>query len=162
MKKLNFLSLLLIILLLPGCVFNQPEYIKNDTKPNNYYYTNEIYGKLKNNEEFTLELFNTDVYKYYDVDKEDCDIIQSLIESLHSENYHDSLTEDEKNLLPKYKLTIKFDNSKFVINVYNKNLATIYPWDGVFSEDIISFENVSQHSNLYEFCYYVENKHREK
>lgn len=162
MRKLKFLSFLLVILLLPGCVFDEPEYIKNNTKPNNYFYTNEIYGKLKKNENFSLELFNSDLYKYYEVDTDDHDILLSFIESLRSENYHDELTSEQKDLLPKYKLIIKFDNSKFIINIFNDNLATIYPWDGVYSEDVISFEGMSDNSNLFEFCHYVENKHREK
>lgn len=161
MKKLRILSLFLIILILPGCAFNEPEYIKNSTKPNNYFYTNEIYAKLKNNEKFTLEVFDTDVYKYYPVPEDDYDVILSFIESMHSENYHDELTEDQKKLIPIYKINIKFDNSKFVMNIYNSNLATIYPWDGVFTEDIVSFENVPSHFNPYEFCLYVENKTKE-
>lgn len=171
MKKSILLAIFLIIMILPGCVFNKPEYIKNATKPNNSFYTKEVYSKLKHNEEFTLELFNPNLYKYYAIDKEDSDILLSFIESLTAENYlssednaEDETDADEtsnnslKDLLPKYKLSITFDNSKFIINVYSKELVTLYPWDGVYEEDIISLKNVSDHANIYEFCHYIENK----
>lgn len=161
MRKLNLCCLLLIIFLLPGCTFNKPEYIKNDTKPSNSFYTNEIYSKLKIEEEFTLEVFNCDLYKYYEVKKDDLDIIQDFIESLHTENFHEEFSEDQKNLIPKYKMILTFKNSKFIFNIFDNNLCTIYPWDGVFKEDIISFENVPKHSNLYEFCIYIENLNKE-
>ncbi|MBM6820885.1 hypothetical protein H6A19_16335, partial [Clostridium saudiense] len=50
MKYLKFIYIILLTTLLSGCVFNDPKYINLRTKPNLYYYSNEIYEKIKNNE----------------------------------------------------------------------------------------------------------------
>ena len=48
MKYLKFIYILLLVTLLSGCVFNDPKYINLRTKPNLYYYSSEIYEKIKN------------------------------------------------------------------------------------------------------------------
>lgn len=47
MKNIKLLIILLLVTLLSGCVFNDPKYINFKSKPNLYYYSNEIYKKLK-------------------------------------------------------------------------------------------------------------------
>ena len=61
----------------------------------------------------------------------------------------------------KYKLIIQFDdnsNDKYVINVYDKNTVTLFPWDGNLQEDIITMDNVPARDNIYSFCVYIINK----
>ena len=61
----------------------------------------------------------------------------------------------------KYKLIIQFDdnsNDKYVINVYDKNTVTLFPWDGNLQEDMITMDNVPARNNIYSFCVYIINK----
>ena len=50
MKNIKLLIILLLVTLLSGCVFNDPKYINFKSKPNLYYYSNEIY-KIKKSKE---------------------------------------------------------------------------------------------------------------
>lgn len=159
MKYLKFIYILLLTTILSGCVFDDPKYINLKSKPNLYYYSNEIYEKIKNNESYSLKVFDVNFYEYHDVPKEDEDIIPSFLESLNIDNYVSELSlEDEK---VKYKLIIQFDNDnndKYVINVYDKNSITLFPWDGNLQEDMITMDNVPTRNNIYSFCIYIINK----
>lgn len=159
MKYLKFIFILLLVTILSGCVFDNPKYISLRSKPNLYYYSNEIYEKIKNNESYSLKVFDVNFYEYHDVPKEDEDIIPSFLESLNIDNYVSDLSlEDEK---VKYKLIIQFDNNnddKYVINVYDKNSVSLFPWDGNLQEDMITMDNVPIRDNIYSFCVYIINK----
>lgn len=159
MKYLKFIGILLLVTILSGCAFDNPKYISLRNKPNLYYYSNEIYEKIKNNESYSLKVFDVNFYEYHDVPEEDEDIIPSFLESLNIDNYVSDLSlEDEK---VKYKLIIQFDNNsndKYVINVYDKNSASLFPWDGNLQEDMITMDNVPIRDNIYSFCVYIINK----
>ena len=102
MKYLKFIYILLLVTLLSGCVFNDPKYINLRTKPNLYYYSNEIYEKIKNNKSYSLKVFDVNFYEYHEVSEEDEDILPCFLESLNNDNYVSELNlEDEK---VKYKL----------------------------------------------------------
>lgn len=158
MKYLKFIYILLLVTLLSGCVFNDPKYINLKTKPNLYYYSNEIYEKIKNNESYSLKVFDVNFYEYHEVLEEDEDILPCFLASLNADNYVSELNlEDDK---VKYKLIIEFDNDKYkyVINVYDKNSITLFPWDGNLKEDMITMDNVPIRNNIYSFCVYIINK----
>lgn len=154
MKK--YLITFILIFLFPllyGCSFNSAQYIKPGTKPNINYYTNEIKDKINNNESYTIKIFDLNIYKYYDVNEGEHSILSEFIDSLNEKNYDATL---EEGLSPEYKLIIEFSNSKYVINAYNNNLISIFPWDGVYNEDTISMDGVSDYYNLYKFCEYIK------
>ena len=159
MKNIKLLIILLLVTLLSGCVFNDPKYINFNSKPNLYYYSNEIYKKIKNNESYSLKVFDVNFYEYHDVSEEDLDVLPAFLESLNNDNYVSELDLDDAKV--KYKLIIQFDdnsNDKYVINVYDKNTVTLFPWDGNLQEDIITMDNVPARDNIYSFCVYIINK----
>lgn len=159
MKYFKFIIITLLIFSLQGCVFDNPRYINFKSKPNDYYYSNIIYKNLKNDEPFSLTVFDADFYKYYTVDEEDKDIILSFFESLNNDNY---LNELDMKTSPKYELSIEFSNEKYIINIYDETSITLYPWDGTLPEDKISMKGVSKYNNLYSFCSYVINKSHQR
>ena len=87
MKYFKFIIITVLILSLQGCAFDDPRYLNIKSKPNDYYYSSLIYKNLKNDEPFTLKVFDTDFYKYYTVDEEDKDILLNFFESLNNNNY---------------------------------------------------------------------------
>ena len=95
MKNIKFLIVLFFVTLLSGCVFNEPKYINLKSKPNLYYYSNEVYEKLKSNQDYSLKVFDVNYYEYHDVSKEDLDILPSFLKSLNSNNYVISLNLDD-------------------------------------------------------------------
>ena len=159
MKNIKLLIILLLVTLLSGCVFNDPKYINLQSKPTPYYYSNEVYKKIKNNESYSLKVFDVNFYEYHDVSEEDLDVLPAFLESLNNDNYVSELDLDETNI--KYKLIIQFDdnsNDKYVVNVYDKNTVTLFPWDGNLQEDMINMYNVPVRNNIYSFCVYIINK----
>lgn len=157
MKKFAIYFLIILAFLLQGCSFNDPKYINFNEKSSPNLYTNEIYSKLLNNEKYSLELFNTNFYKNIPIsEEEDNDIIENFIRSLSEENYK---TDDA---IPKerepYQLKITFDDSKYIIKIFNNSIVTISPWDGVYPEDIINIEDIPNKYNLFDYCSHIEHE----
>lgn len=156
MKTKKLISFIIFSLILIGCDINNPKYINLKKKESINYYSNEIYFKILNNEDYTLTMFDTDVSKNTLIDKEEQVIIENFLSSLTSSNYlkkSDDIFNKEA-----FHLIIEFKDSKYIFNVYDENLVTVYPWDGVFPEDIITSENVPLRYNLYDFCNHIKNR----
>lgn len=158
MKYIKIMLSFLMCFILCGCFLDDPKYITFETKPTTYYYSDDLYSKLKENPSFSLQVFDCELYKYYTVPKEDYDIVEAFLTSLRTENYLDAFPENYKNSKAKYRLIITSDTSKYIINAYSNELDTIHPYDGCFQEDIIdSSFNVDARNNIYDFCIYVIN-----
>lgn len=156
MKKLiSCFSVLFILLLLTGCKSTNVQYINYSTKPNNFYYTNDIYQKITRDEKYKLQVFDENVYKYFDVAPEDYNLLKEFIESLDKNSFVEKI---DSKIDPKYKLIIEFENIKYIINAYDEKTITVYPWDGVFEEDRLSMEGVPDYYNIYKYCEYIIKK----
>lgn len=155
MKKIKFFILLLPLISLIGCNFDVARYANFKDSPSKTYYTNEILEKLSNKEEFSLDVFDTNLYKYYSVSSEDLNILNNFLTSLDDEAFAKEFTTKSKE---KFRLIIKFSDSKYIIKIYDKENAKVSPWDGNYSEDIINMKDVPTHYNLYDFCNYIEHK----
>lgn len=154
MKKfISFILAIAIAYLFTSCNFNESQYIRPNAKPKVNYYTDEIRDRINRNEEYTIKIFDLNIYKYYEVDKQEHSIIPEFIDALNNENYG---VEIEDDLTPEYKIIIEFSNKKYIINTYNEKLISVYPWDGVYPEDNISMEGVSDYYNLFKYCQYIK------
>ena len=156
MKSKKLIIFIILSLFLIGCDINNPKYINLKKKESINYYSNEIHFKILNNEDYTLTMFDTDVSKNTLIDKEEQVIIENFLSSLTSSNYLKN--SDDISNKEAFHLIIEFDDSKYIFNVYDENLVTVYPWDGVFPEDIITSENVPLRYNLYDFCNHIKNR----
>ena len=154
MKKLNFIILLFLIFILQGCGLRDPKYLHLENKQTPNFYTNEVYTKILNGEDFSLEIFNTNMYKNIPVSDTENEIIENFIQSLSKEDYKEG---DIPTDIEPYQIRINFSGTKYIIKVYNSSLVTLYPWDGNFQEDIINMDSVPNHYNLYDFCKHIEN-----
>lgn len=158
MKKLKILFIFLIICMLQGCSLDDPKYLHFSNKKDPAFYTKEVYSRILNNEQFKMILFNTNLYKDISIDSSENDIIKNFISSLTDKDYE---SQELPNKTEIYELRLEFsDGSKYIINVYNNNLATLHPWDGNYPEDIISMEEVPVHYNLFDFCTHIENQNK--
>lgn len=155
-KKFLLPLLLLLVLSLNGCISQNSKYINFTSKPNNHYYTDELKNKILNNEKFSLSVFDTNLYKEIPVNKDEFVIIDNFLTSISSDNYlqYDSKP-DAKEI---YRITISFDDFKYLIRVYDSSIVAISPWDGNYQEDLISMENIPLRYNLLDFCNHIQNK----
>lgn len=155
MKKITILVLILIILNIQGCNNLRPQYPHLESKPNISYYTNMLYSQIENNDNYKLEILNTNLYKTYNIKDKDKEIIKNLLNNIPNENY-------TKKKLPTneaYRIKIYINNETYLIKVFSNELISISPWDGNYEEDIINMKNVPKRYNLYDYCVYIEDKH---
>lgn len=153
-KKIMLVAVILTLVLgIFGC--SPLEYIKYD-KPSINYYTTKLYD-MASNDDFQIQILDTNVYRTIEVNKEDVRIINDLIINLKSDNF---LTEEPEGLPAKsmYKLFITSGNSKMVLDVYGDDIVTVYPWDGDFDKDCLSLKGVPNSFKMEQFCKYVFEK----
>ncbi|GIM29595.1 hypothetical protein CPJCM30710_22610 [Clostridium polyendosporum] len=149
-KRILIIFVVLFSIILSGC--NDAQYINFKKKPNKFYYTEELY-KIVSSKDFTLSAFDTNVYREENPKGKDKDIVINFIKCLSKDNFIDKPSNLPEK--PVYKLFISSSETKFVINIYENNIVSIFPWDGMFSEDFINTENIPQAYKLYLFCKYV-------
>ena len=68
LKHIKVVILIILITLFSGCSLNTAEYIHIKKKPSLDYYCNEIYNKLLENQDYSLEIFDTNVYTTISLD----------------------------------------------------------------------------------------------
>lgn len=155
MKYLKIIIPIMIFSLLSGCYFNDPKYVNIKSKEIPNYYSNEINSKLLNNQDYSVEIFNDNLYKKTKIDDSEKVIIDNFINSLSN----DSFTNTEKPTTTEiYQIRVKFDDQKYIIKIYNETTVTVSPWDGIYQEDLIDMKNIPKRYNLLDFCKNVENR----
>ena len=145
--------IILLSLSLFGCNFNLPSKVFSNKKPNNYYYTNLLMKDLSLENPKELYALYMNFYKKKDFSKEDLSTFGEFFNSLNN----DSFIEKPESLpeKPLYKILITFSENKYMINIYNENIISIYPWDGSYSMDYIDTTKMYKAYNLYGLCKYL-------
>lgn len=155
MKRLNLIFIILLLVFsLNGCNLQNPKYINLSTKPNNHYYTDELKNKILDNENFTLYVFDTNLYKEIEVPSEENPIIENFISSLNEDNYF----VEQIDIKEPFRLKVVFNDNKYLIKVFNNSIISISPWDGNYKEDVISIKDLPLRYNLFDFCNHIANK----
>jgi hypothetical protein len=140
-------------LILFGCNYNFSKSIFIKSKPNNYYYTNLLMKDLSLEKPVELYALYMNFYKKKDFSKEDLSTFSDFFNSLNK----DSFVEKPAKLpdKPLYKIFLTFSENKYMINVYNENIISIYPWDGAYGMDYIDTSKMYKAYNLYGLCKYL-------
>ena len=155
MKKLYLIFITLILIFtLNGCNVQNDKYINFSAKPNNHYYTDELKNRILNNENFTLSVFDTNLYKEIEVPIDENPIIENFISSLVNDNY----SAEPIGVKESFRIKIVFNDNKYLIKIFNDSIISISPWDGNYKEDIISIKDLPLRYNLFDFCNHIANK----
>ncbi|MFX0548819.1 DUF4883 family protein [Hathewaya histolytica] len=155
MKKYKSLLILILCfsLFLSGC------YIKIDTskfkkkKPSKSYYTNEMLNCFKAEDPTEINVLYLNFYKGKRLEEGEILTTRKFFKYLKSENYIYKPKDLPQN--PEYKIFITFSERKFVIDVYNENYISLYPWDGDYEKDYISMKDTYTSYNLFNLCKYI-------
>ena len=136
-----------------GCKYNLNKNAFIKSKPNNYYYSNLIMKDLSLEKPAELYGLYMNFYKKKDFSKEDLSTLVNFFNSLNNESF----VEKPANLptKPQYKIFLTFSENKYIINVYNKNFVSVYPWDGSYNMDYIDTSKMYKAYNLYGLCKYL-------
>lgn len=155
-KKLLLPFLLILVFSLNGCISQNSKYINFTSKPSKHYYTDELKNKVLNNENFSLSVFDTNLYKDLNVSKDESLVLDNFLNSLTEADYlpYDSKPENKEI----FRITVSFDSDKFLIRIYDSSIIAVSPWDGNYEEDIVSMNNIPLHYNLLDFCTHIQNK----
>lgn len=150
-KYISILLCTFFSLSLIGCSFNKNIFTKS--KPNNYYYTTLLMKDLSLETPVELYTLYMNFYKKKDFSKEDITTLGDFFNSLNEDNF----IEKPGNLpeKPMYKIFFTFSENKYVINVYDENIISIYPWDGSYAMDYIDTSKMYKAYNLYGLCKYL-------
>jgi hypothetical protein len=155
MKHFKLIIILPLIFILQSCSLTGPEYIHFDKKETPNFYINEINSKLLNGENYSIEIFNTNLYKRIKIEDSEKVILENFINSLANSNYIDN---EKPTTLEPYEMRIEFKDEKYIIKIYNETTITVFPWDGIYEEDLINMINVPERYNLLDFCTNIEKR----
>ena len=136
-----------------GCNYKVNKNIFIKSKPSNYYYSNLIMKDLAVEKPVELYALYMNFYKKEDFSEEDLTTFSDFFNSLNNDNF----IEKPANLpaKPLYKIFLEFSENKYMINVYNENVISIYPWDGSYNMDYIDTSKMYKAYNLYGLCKYL-------
>lgn len=150
MKKI-LLLLISIFIIVSACSCN---FTINKKKPSTYYYTELLSKNFVQNVPYKITVFDTNLYKDKTLPNEYKTCVKNLVGYLKPNNFITSIKKLPTS--PVYKIFVEFNNKeKFVINVYNKDLITIYPYDGIYNADYVNVKNIYPSYNLYTLSQYV-------
>lgn len=153
MKFLKSCAIVLIICttFLAGCSSIQSLNLKNK-KPSKFYYTEEMLNCFKD-KKCEINILSTKFYKGQRMDEGATLTLRKFFKYVKSENFIDPPSDLKKE--PEYKLFLTFNKEKYIIDIYNEDLISIYPWDGAYEKDYISMKNTYVSYNLYHLCKYI-------
>lgn len=142
-------SLIFLILILIIGIFAGGSLHLNKKKPNNFYYTNLLAKNLTLYSNYEVKVLDTNFYKTESLSDENIDIMKSFLKELRKPNFISKPV--TLNTKPKYKIFFTFYDSheKYVVNIYDEQYISVYPWDGNFSMDYINMKEISPRYNLY-------------
>ncbi|WP_416176313.1 DUF4883 family protein [Clostridium sp.] len=155
MKKILLYATIIftIFILLTGCTNNLNLLNLNSKKPNTFYYTAKLLKYINQEKPSKCIMSETNFHKEKQLDAKTVEDIKTMFKSLDEKNFIESV----KNLpsKPKYKIILTFKEEKLLINVYNENYISVYPWDGIYSMDYIDTSKIPVSLNLYNLGNYV-------
>lgn len=155
MKKIIAILLLLLnSTFMIGCNLSDAKYINFSKKPSNHYYTDELTKKILNNEEFSLYIFDKNLYKEIKVDNGESIILENFLNNLNTTNYLETSNLTDKK--EPFRMKIVFKDNIFLLKIFNSEFITLSPWDGNYLEDIISMKDIPIGYNLFNFCLHIE------
>lgn len=92
-------------------------------------------------------------YKEKDFDHEDLSIFSDFFNSLKNDSFIEKPADLPEK--PLYKIFVSFSENKYIINLYNENFISIYPFDGDYKMDYINTSKMYKAYNLYGLCKYL-------
>ncbi|MBK5242568.1 DUF4883 family protein [Clostridium sp.] len=154
MKKYILLLLCAFLSLnLFGCNCKISKNMFDKNKPNNYYYTSLLMSDLSTEKPTEIYALYMNFYKEKDFDHEDLSIFSDFFNSLKNDSFIEKPADLPEK--PLYKIFVSFSENKYIINLYNENFISIYPFDGDYKMDYINTSKMYKAYNLYGLCKYL-------
>lgn len=150
LKKLLVFILVVISLAATGCTNID---LLHKTKPSAFYYANCLLKSFHTEKSVKASLIDTSYYKNHALT---ADEVNQTIEFLNKLTKNNFIKKPVKlPSKPLYRMFYSFSNTKYVIDVFNKDYISIYPWDGDFEKDYLNISSIPASCNLYNLCEYA-------
>lgn len=118
------------------------------SKPSKNFYTNALINSIKNSQNIQISIFYSKTGKNKILPNEYMENFNLFINSIKQDFFVENLNENVKE--PEYKLTVVLDNkNSFIVNVFDENLVSIHPWDGVYEADFINISSLNNKINIF-------------
>ncbi|WP_234121496.1 DUF4883 family protein [Clostridium hydrogenum] len=150
LKKLLAATLIITCLFTTGCTSID---LLHKTKPCAFYYTNCLLKSFHTEKNVKASLIDTSYYKNHDLTLDEINQTMDFLNKLSKNNFIKKPTNLPSK--PLYRMFYSFSNAKYVIDVFNKDYISIYPWDGDFEKDYLNISNIPASCNLYNLCEYA-------
>ncbi|MEG0642223.1 MAG: DUF4883 family protein [Clostridium sp.] len=147
-KSILFLIIVLATFSLIGC-----KSLFINEKPSNAYYTKNLLSDLSTYENCHANALYMNFYKGERLEEDEFLIARKFLKYIQPENFIEKPTELPET--PVYKMYFTFNESKYVINIYNQKYISIYPWDGDYAMDFIDMSSSYTSYNLFNLCEYI-------
>lgn len=148
-KSILVCLIIFFLLTLNACNYTSIKKEKN----NNQYYFSKLANNITTCNNYKITLLDTNFYKTIELNKTDINTLLNFMNTLNKNNFIKKPIKLPKK--PEYKFFLNLDENKYVINVYNEQYVSIFPWDGNYSEDFIDMKNLYKGYNLYNLCKYL-------
>lgn len=125
-------------------------------KPSCNYYISTLSKKLESlssESDYHITMISTDYYSMTDLKDESKKSVSHSLKSFNTLKCNPDTFSDEKN--PRFKYIITFSDEKFIVDVYDSKILTVYEWDGAYKKDILSMEECYPYENLYAISQYI-------
>jgi hypothetical protein len=136
-----------------GCNYKINKNMFSKNKPNNYHYTSLLMKDLSIEKPKEIYALYMNFYKEKDFSDEDLSTLSDFFNSLNNDNFIEKPADLPEK--PLYKIFVSFNENKYIINLYNENFISIYPWDGDYKMDYIDTSKMYKAYNLYGLCKYL-------
>jgi len=140
-------SLLIIIFIFSVIAISCTIPAKN--KSSNYYYTSKLLQKLNEDKKIEIKVLNMSYYKVKLLSSEE---VGTVLNYLKSVSKGDFIKSSKTEIKPIYRLYISFKDETYVIDIFNKEDISIFPYDGNFQQDDIKMNSKYKCYNLYYLC----------
>lgn len=147
-KPVYIIYLLVFCFILTGC-----SSIIEQKKTAAYYYTSLFSECINEDNSFLGTVLDTNFYKEKTLTDDNKTTIKCFIKNLHKENFINKPKDLPQK--PVYKMYFTFKKDKYVMNVYNENYVSLYPWDGDYPEDYIDMRSIPISYNIYSLCKFL-------
>ncbi|WP_297520437.1 DUF4883 family protein [uncultured Clostridium sp.] len=149
MKKFILFSILSISLNFISC--STIEYSSNKNKPSESHYSESL-KELITTDITEIKLIENKFYKEVILDKNSTKLISDMVNELDLKSITLPLSSDIECL---FKLHIKNNTQKYVIDVYGNDIISIYPWDGVYEKDFLDISSLPLSLKAESICNFI-------
>lgn len=124
------------------------------SKPSKNFYTNSLINSIKNSQNIQISILYSKTGKNKILPDEYMESFNLFLSSIKRDFFVENFSQNAKE--PEYKLTISLDNkNSFIINIFDEDIISIHPWDGIYEPDAIDISSLNSKVNIFNIVDFI-------